>query len=66
MMALNEIEQYKKCKHPHIIGFYGSAIDSEGNWCLLLEYAAMDDLKSFYEKFEKDNDGCISFDQFSL
>ena len=65
-MATNEYLRYRKCQHQNIVKCYGFAIDQDGNWCLLLEYAAQGDLKQFYKQFTKHKKWGISTKEFSI
>ena len=60
-MAVHEAERYEKCKHPNVIGCYGFTVDSDGNWCLLLQFAGMGSLHNFYANFKRGEEGGISF-----
>jgi serine/threonine protein kinase len=64
-LATNEFERFNKCRHPSIMQCHAIDTDRDGNWCLLLEYAANGDLNNFYGKFEKCKKNGISLDDFS-
>ena len=65
--AKNEYSRYLKCSQPNIMKCFGFTIDQDGNWCLLLEYAARGDLDSYYKQFTTKNIfGHIDFGAFKL